>query len=151
VLNIGWGEMLVILLVAMIVFGPNRLPEIARSVGKFIRNFQQETNRAISDLKAGIDSPTAGIFDTPDADVTAETEAIDPEATQQFTPAQEIAAATAVAARPRARSSAPRTRSRARSTTTSKKRPATKRAAAAPKKKPASKRAASARRSPKKS
>jgi TatA/E family protein of Tat protein translocase len=149
VLNIGWGEMLVVLLVAMIVFGPNRLPEIARSLGKFIRNFQAETNRAIGDLKAGLDSPTAGIFDEPDANVTA-AEGPSPNSEIAFTPAAELAAATKTRNRkPAARSSKPA----ARSATTTKKGSATKGSAtkrpAASRKKPASKRAPSARRSPK--
>jgi sec-independent protein translocase protein TatB len=66
VFNVGVGEMMVVLLVALLVFGPNKLPEIARSMGKFLRNFQQETNRALSDLKQGIEPVTTGIFDEPD-------------------------------------------------------------------------------------
>ena len=65
-LNIGVPEMVLILVVALIVFGPNRLPEIARQMGKFIRQFQSETNRAIEDLKRGIEPATTGIFDEPD-------------------------------------------------------------------------------------
>jgi TatA/E family protein of Tat protein translocase len=73
VFNVGVPEMMVILLVALLVFGPNRLPEIARNMGKFIRNFQQETNRALSDLKEGMGPGiTAGIFDVPDAGTPAD-------------------------------------------------------------------------------
>jgi len=82
VFNVGVPEMIVILLVALLVFGPDRLPEIARNMGKFIRNFQQETNRALSDLKAGIEPATTGIFDEPDP----------------ATPADEVIAASAVPA-----------------------------------------------------
>jgi len=66
VLNISIEKMLVILIVALVVFGPNKLPEIARSVGKFLRNFQAETGQALSDLKDGIEPATTGIFDEPD-------------------------------------------------------------------------------------
>ena len=65
--NLGFPEIALVLFVSLIVFGPNRLPEIARSMGKFLRNFQSETNRAMSDLKAGLQPATHGIFDTPDA------------------------------------------------------------------------------------
>jgi Tat protein translocase TatB subunit len=34
VLNVGTPEMLVILVVALLVLGPNKLPEVARQVGK---------------------------------------------------------------------------------------------------------------------
>jgi sec-independent protein translocase protein TatB len=72
-LNVGWGEMAVIMVVALVVFGPNRLPEIARSMGKFVRNFQRETSRALNDLKEGMEPiGSAGIFDEPDFDLDAE-------------------------------------------------------------------------------
>lgn len=66
-LNVGWGEMGLVLLVALVVFGPNRLPEVARSMGKFVRQFQRETSRAMSDLKEGLGPVNVGIFDEPDA------------------------------------------------------------------------------------
>lgn len=67
--NVGIGEMMVILVIVMVVFGPNRLPEMARSMGKFLRNFQRETSRALSDLKQGIEIEPVklGVFDEPDA------------------------------------------------------------------------------------
>ncbi len=34
------GDILIIVIVALLLFGPNRLPEIVRSVGKGIREFQ---------------------------------------------------------------------------------------------------------------
>ncbi len=38
--NIGLPEVLVVLVIALIVFGPKRLPELGRSVGKGIREFR---------------------------------------------------------------------------------------------------------------
>ena len=38
--NIGLPEILVVLVIALIVFGPKRLPELGRSVGKGIREFR---------------------------------------------------------------------------------------------------------------
>ena len=38
--NIGLPEILVVLVIALIVFGPKRLPELGRSVGKGIREFK---------------------------------------------------------------------------------------------------------------
>ncbi|MGH2727567.1 MAG: twin-arginine translocase TatA/TatE family subunit [Actinomycetota bacterium] len=67
--NIGIGELMMILLVVMLVFGPKRLPGIARDMGKFLRDFRRETNAAIKELKEGIDIEEikVGIFDDPDA------------------------------------------------------------------------------------
>ena len=38
--NIGWQGALVIILVLLLVFGPKRLPEMGRSVGRGIREFK---------------------------------------------------------------------------------------------------------------
>jgi sec-independent protein translocase protein TatA len=38
--NIGLPEILVVLVIALIVFGPKRLPELGRSLGKGIREFR---------------------------------------------------------------------------------------------------------------
>lgn len=40
-LGIGPGELLLIFVLALIIFGPRRLPEIGRSLGKSIREFRQ--------------------------------------------------------------------------------------------------------------
>jgi sec-independent protein translocase protein TatB len=41
--NIGLPEMLIILAIALIVFGPNKLPELARSFGRAMREFRKAT------------------------------------------------------------------------------------------------------------
>ena len=38
--NIGPLEIIVILIIALVVFGPKRLPELGRSLGKGIREFR---------------------------------------------------------------------------------------------------------------
>src|SRR5512136_1226941 len=42
--NIGAGELTVILIVALLVLGPKRLPELARGLGKFMREFRRQTD-----------------------------------------------------------------------------------------------------------
>lgn len=39
--NLGPGELIVILVIALLVLGPKRLPEAGRSVGKGIREFKE--------------------------------------------------------------------------------------------------------------
>jgi sec-independent protein translocase protein TatA len=46
--NVGGGEILLIMLVILIFFGPKKIPELAQSLGKGIRKF--------NDAKAGIES-----------------------------------------------------------------------------------------------
>jgi sec-independent protein translocase protein TatA len=41
--NIGLPEMILIMTVALIVFGPKKLPEIGRTIGKAIREFKKST------------------------------------------------------------------------------------------------------------
>jgi sec-independent protein translocase protein TatA len=39
--SIGWQGLIVILLIALIVFGPKRLPEMGRSLGRGMREFKE--------------------------------------------------------------------------------------------------------------
>ncbi len=41
--NIGIPEMMVILAIALLIFGPKKLPEIGRSLGKAMREFKKST------------------------------------------------------------------------------------------------------------
>ncbi len=41
--NLGFGEILLIAIVALVVFGPSKLPEMGRSVGTAIREFKKAT------------------------------------------------------------------------------------------------------------
>lgn len=42
--QIGPFEIIVILLAALLLFGPNKLPELGRSIGRGIREFKQAFN-----------------------------------------------------------------------------------------------------------
>ncbi len=50
--SLGLPEILFILVVALLVFGPRRLPEIGRTIGKALGEFR----RATTDLKRSIDT-----------------------------------------------------------------------------------------------
>jgi len=41
--NIGLPEMMIIMVVALLVFGPKKMPEIGRSIGKAMREFKKST------------------------------------------------------------------------------------------------------------
>ncbi|WP_291431335.1 twin-arginine translocase TatA/TatE family subunit [Deinococcus sp.] len=49
--NLGPGELIVILLVALVVFGPRKLPELGKSLGAGLREFRKSTQS----LKDGLD------------------------------------------------------------------------------------------------
>ncbi len=40
-MNLGFGELLVILLIVMLIVGAKRLPEFGRSLGEAVREFQR--------------------------------------------------------------------------------------------------------------
>jgi sec-independent protein translocase protein TatA len=50
--NIGMGEMILIFLVVLLLFGAKRLPEIGSSLGKGIREFKGSMREVEKELKA---------------------------------------------------------------------------------------------------
>ena len=47
--DIGWPELLLILVVALVLFGPNRLPELAKSIGKSVHAFKEGLREGLKD------------------------------------------------------------------------------------------------------
>jgi len=45
--SLGFPELVVILIIIIMIFGANRLPEIGRGIGKGIRNFKDATKDGI--------------------------------------------------------------------------------------------------------
>jgi sec-independent protein translocase protein TatA len=53
--GIGFGEVLLILIVALIIWGPKRLPEISRTLGKTVRALRRATYDLTSAVTKEID------------------------------------------------------------------------------------------------
>lgn len=53
--GIGWAEMLVIGLVALIVVGPDKLPEMARTIGKIYHQLRQAATEAGQTISAEVE------------------------------------------------------------------------------------------------
>jgi sec-independent protein translocase protein TatA len=51
--NLGGGELLILLVIALLVFGAGRLPEAGRAVGRGLREFR----RALSEAQDAIQRP----------------------------------------------------------------------------------------------
>ena len=88
--DIGLQEMLVIGVLALLVFGPSKLPELGRMVGRAMREFRRasdefrstvETNLHINDLDPPTPEPTVATVTEPTspAPLPSELEPISPE------------------------------------------------------------------------
>jgi sec-independent protein translocase protein TatB len=53
--NVGGGEVLVILIAALIVLGPDKLPNAARQVGKYLAEFRKISQGFQDELKSAMD------------------------------------------------------------------------------------------------
>ena len=49
--GIGMPELIVILVVALVVLGPKRLPEVARTLGKAIAEFRRQTSDMMDEFQ----------------------------------------------------------------------------------------------------
>lgn len=72
--NVGPTELLVILVIALLVFGPKRLPEIGRTIGKSLREFRQASSDLRGEIQRNLDldapptpasQPSPPAFDPP--------------------------------------------------------------------------------------
>lgn len=61
--NLGWTEVVLVIGVAVLIFGPKKIPELGSALGKTLRGFKEEMNQAPDD--AAIDT----YEDAEDADV----------------------------------------------------------------------------------
>ncbi|HVP69264.1 MAG TPA: twin-arginine translocase TatA/TatE family subunit [Anaeromyxobacteraceae bacterium] len=51
-MRLGFGEILVILVIALLVFGPTKLPQLGDALGKGIRNFKRASEGADEEERA---------------------------------------------------------------------------------------------------
>lgn len=60
--DLGGGEMLVILMAVLMLFGADKIPGIARSFGRGIREFKDATNEIKNELEQSIkDDPKSKV------------------------------------------------------------------------------------------
>jgi TatA/E family protein of Tat protein translocase len=56
IFGVGPAELLIILVIALIVFGPGKLPEIGAAVGKAIGDFRRTAREMTGDLQGDLES-----------------------------------------------------------------------------------------------
>jgi TatA/E family protein of Tat protein translocase len=71
---LGFPELIVIFVVALIVFGPRKLPELGRSLGKSLAEFKRASNELRNtldeeirseDVRTAIQSPPPAVIERP--------------------------------------------------------------------------------------
>jgi sec-independent protein translocase protein TatB len=67
VFGIGLPELVVIMVVAVIVFGPDRLPDFARQAGRMVRQIKAFADNARDDIRAEL-GPEFADFELTDLD-----------------------------------------------------------------------------------
>ena len=66
--SMGWPEMLMIFGVILLIFGPQKLPEIADALGKSIRKFKSATTEIKHDIDKSTSSSSSDDKRTPKQD-----------------------------------------------------------------------------------
>lgn len=65
--SFGWTELLLVLGVALVIFGPGKLPELGQTLGKAIREFKGAVNNIDADVKKEINDLQSDIREVKDA------------------------------------------------------------------------------------
>jgi sec-independent protein translocase protein TatB len=112
-MNLGFSEMVFLFILALLIFGPKKLPEIGRQIGRFMNEFKRASNefrsqieseinaldvdikpQILPPLRAPLDSLASRIFNPPSAE---RLEAAAPAPAAEPTPAPEPPPAPKVA------------------------------------------------------
>jgi Tat protein translocase TatB subunit len=64
--SIGGPELLLILVIALLVFGPRRIPELSRTIGRGLAEFRRATNDFKSTLEREVSAADLKIEDPPE-------------------------------------------------------------------------------------
>ncbi len=68
-MNLGMSEILIILVIVLILFGPKKLPELARGLGQSIREFKKGASEIKQEFEQAVD------LDAPPAQAPAQQQA----------------------------------------------------------------------------
>jgi len=58
--GLGPTELVIILVIALVIFGPSRLPKIGQSIGQTLRAFRDSTDKVQDEVKKGLEETVTG-------------------------------------------------------------------------------------------
>lgn len=73
-MDLGWPELIIILVLLLLLFGAKRLPEVGRSLGKGMREFRDATKGLADDVKSGAEPDASAPQAAPQAPPQAKEE-----------------------------------------------------------------------------
>ncbi|KPU45874.1 Sec-independent protein translocase protein TatAd [Oxobacter pfennigii] len=62
--RLGAGELILILAIALVIFGPSKLPQIGQSLGKAINEFKSHANKISNDTDVDSNKEGAPVKDS---------------------------------------------------------------------------------------
>jgi sec-independent protein translocase protein TatA len=62
--SIGWPELVILLVVVLIVFGPGKLPDIGNAIGRGVKEFRKASNDLEDSIRGETKKPASD--DTPE-------------------------------------------------------------------------------------
>jgi len=55
--GLGPTELIIILVIALVIFGPSRLPKVGQSIGEALRSFRESTSKVEDEVKKSLEEP----------------------------------------------------------------------------------------------
>jgi TatA/E family protein of Tat protein translocase len=65
---IGWPELIILLVVVLIVFGPGKLPDIGNAIGRGVKEFRKASNDLEESIRGDTKKPDASSTPTSTSD-----------------------------------------------------------------------------------
>ncbi len=56
--GLGPTELIIILVIALVIFGPSRLPKVGQSVGQALRAFRDSTDKVQQEVAKSLEEPS---------------------------------------------------------------------------------------------